>query len=193
MSLIRTFTVVALTLFSTQSFAETNSNSNSHHYFEFDYARNTLKTVNTFGAATTAEADMDGGLIKYGYDLNNWLAIEGHLGSTTTNVESAPVYSSNIQYMAFAGARFSMRFDHFTVYGLGGAGYASIKETSSGTDFETNKGTLAYGVGLDFYGSKTTSISVAYIQYVDSTEIDLSSLQLGVKFYFDKPRIKRRY
>ncbi len=189
MSFIRVLTIITLSVLSTsQVFAD-----NSRMYFEFDYATNTTNTVNTFGASTSAESDMDGAVIKLGYDLNNWIAFEGHLGSTTTNDESAPTYSSKIDYMAFAGARFNLRYDHFTVYGLAGAGYTQITETSSGTLYETTKAAPAYGVGLDFYGSKTTAFTLSYIQYVDSTEIDLSSFQFGVKFYFDKPKFYKRY
>ena len=197
MSLLRTFAVIALALFSNQVYSAENSNSVSRHYFEFDYARNTLKTKDTLVAgivtASLVEAEMDGGIIKYGYDINNWFAVEGHLGSTTSQDDAAISYSAKIQYMGFAGARFNLRYDHFTLYGLAGAGYASVKETSAGTEFSTKKGGAAYGIGMDFYGSKTTSISLSYIQYVDSTEVDLSSLQLGVKFYFDKPQFKNRY
>ncbi len=188
MSLSRILTIITLSaIFTGQALAE-----NSHMYFEIDYAKNTLKTVNTFGTNTSADSDMDGGLVKFGYDLNNWIGFEGHLGSTTTN-EDTTNYTAKIDYMAFAGARFNLRYDHLTVYALAGAGYAQIKETSSAVNYETTKGGPAYGVGIDFYGSKSTSVSLAYIQYVDSTAIDLSSLQLGVKFYFDKPKIQRRY
>ncbi len=189
MSLIRVLTVITLSALSiTPAFAE-----NSPMYFGFGYASTTTKTVNTFGASTSAEADMNGAVLKFGYDINNWIGFEGHLSNTTTNDQSAPTYSVKVDYMALAAARFNLRYDHFTVFALGGVGYAQVKETSSGTLYTTTKAAPAYGVGLDFYGSKSTAVTFSYIQYLDSNDVNLSSVQLGVKFYFDKPKISRRY
>ncbi len=192
MFLIRTFAIIALALFSNQLLAQDNSN-NSHHYFEFGLAGTSLITKGTYGAGTSANSDLSGGIIKYGYDFNNWFSAEAHLGATAKNTDSAPTYTVSAQTMAFVGARFSLRYDHFTIYALAGGGYGSIKESTATTDYTTSKTSAAYGLGMDFYGSKTTSVSVSLVQYVDSTEVDLSAIELGIRFYFDKPTIKRRY
>ncbi len=95
--------------------------------------------------------------------------------------------------MAFVGARFNLRYNHFTVFTLGGVSYAKIKETGSGSPYTTTIVAPAYGVGLDFYGSESTAITFSYIQYLDSTKVNLSAVQFGIKFYFDKPKIFNRY
>jgi len=186
---IKNLAILTLSLLMTsQAFAD-----NSRLYFEYDLARNSLTTLNTFGTSTSAEADLDGGMIKFGYDFSNYFAIETHLGTSTTNDDLAPTYTVGIDYLGFAGARFNLRYDHLTLYGLAGAGFTRITEKTPATTYETSKIGPAYGVGLDFYGSKTTSISIAYIQYLDETDVNISSFQIGVKFYFDKPKIQKRY
>jgi len=189
MSLLRTLTILTVTMLSTSPVLA----ENSRHYLEFGLSSSTLNKKASVGAPVQSESDVDGGILKYGYDFNNWFAVEGHLGRTASVENTALSYTSGINYMGFAGARFNLRYDHFTLYALGGAGFAQIAETSSGTDYQLNKVGPAYGVGLDFYGSKSTSISVAYIQYIDTSDVDLSSLQLTIKFYFDKPKIQSRY
>lgn len=189
MSLFRALTILLITLLSTSPVLA----ENSHHYFEFGMSTNTLKKQATIGAPTAGEGDIDGGILKYGYDLNNWLAVEGHLGRTGSASDIPGAYTAGIDYMGYAGARFNLRYDHFTVYALGGAGFAQMSESLSGTQYKSNIVSPAYGVGFDFYGSKSTSISLAYIQYLDTGDAQLSSLQLTVKFYFSKPKISSRY
>lgn len=189
MPLIKVLTILALSVLSiTSAFAE-----NSPMYFGFSYGKTKTKTVNTFAAKTPANASMHGAVVKLGYDINNWIGFEGQLSNTTTHYQPAQTYSVKVEYIALAAARLNLRYDHFTVFALGGAGYARVRETSQGTAHTVTKIAPAFGVGIDLYGSKSTAITLSYIKYLDSTKVNLSSVQLGFTFYFDKPEISRRY
>ena len=188
MYLLRALTVVAITLLSTsQVLAE-----NSRHYLEFDVAGIDAKAKDNAGVVGY-DSGMNGFLIKYGYDLNNWFAVEGHLGSSTASDTDAPTYTIKADYLGFLGGRFNLRYDGFTLYGLGGAGFAAVTETESGTEYKTDFTSFAYGAGIEMYGYKSSALTFSIIRYLDVTEGTLTTAQIGFKFYFDTPKFSSRY
>jgi len=188
MYLLRALTVVAITLLSTsQVLAE-----NTRHYLEFDIAGVNAKAKDNAGVVGY-DSGTNGFFVKYGYDINNWFAVEGHLGNSTESDTDAPTYTIKADAIGFLGGRFNLRYDGFTLYGLAGAAYAAVTETESGTEYKTNFSSVAYGIGMDMYGSKESAITFSIIRYLDVTEGTLTTGQIGFKFYFDKPKFSGRY
>lgn len=189
MYLLRTLTIIAIAYLSTTGSVLAE---NSRHYFEFDLAGINAKAKDNAGVVGY-DSGMDGFLVKYGYDVNNWLAIETHLGSSKESDNDAPTYTIKADYFGFLGARFNLRYDHFTLYGLAGGGYAKVTETESGTQYNSTFSSFAYGGGMEFYGSSYSAITFSIVRYLDVTEGTLTTGQIGFKFYFDKPKFIHRY
>jgi len=188
MYLLKALTIVAISLLSTsQVLAE-----NTRHYLEFDIAGMDAKAKDNANVVGY-DSGMNGFFVKYGYDINNWLAVEGHLGNSGESDDDAPTYTIKASAIGFLGGRFNLRYDGFTLYGLAGAAYVAVTETESGTEYKTNFSSIAYGMGMDLYGSKESAITFSIIRYLDVTEGTLTTAQIGFKFYFDKPKFSGRY
>lgn len=141
----------------------------------------------------TYSTNMDGGLLKAGYDLNNWLALEGGIGAAGTDSVLAPSFESKVRYANYLAGRFNLRFDHFTLYAIAGAAYTGITETSNGIRNDRNEANPMFGIGFDIYGSRDIALHVSAMQFASNTTFNVFVLSAGVKWYFDKPNFTRRY
>ena len=166
------------------------------------------------------EAELDTGMIVFGYDLSNWMAIEAHVGKTnkiSLTDPSGDFLDFGTDYVAAAFVRFNLRYDRVTWYAMAGAGTvkfsgnyditnaaAEISSTlgnflntaglpATGS-FDESINAAAYGGGLEFYGSRNTALTLNWIRYFDDNDVGaLTVVSLGFIHHFDWPRGSKRY
>lgn len=161
--------------------------------------------VNGFGpvaseAKVKLEADIDDGAavvsgessgdvwrLKFGYEFHKFLGAEAHYG-----------FSSNGDDTLREGAlfgRFQLPFERLDVYFLAGAGRVGFSEGAYGP---------AAGVGIDFYGTERTALTLEYVHYElsdidadldgneDRVDVDgeYSAVTLGFTHHFDWPAFR---
>lgn len=128
-------------------------------------------------------AEIDGTTIylKLGYQLNKFFGLEAQFGFLT-GVKGVPGSDPDGSQAALF-ARFNLPFEDLNVYALAGVAQLSL----NGTDDEFS-GT-AYGVGIDFYGSPLTALTLEAIQYQDGNAT-YKSLTLGLKHHFEWPSFR---
>ena len=179
MTLIRTLFVVALTF----AFVSKASADNSPMYFGLGIADYEFE-----GSPIT----MDGYYLNYGIDIGNYFAIEGIIANSSQYENAAASLTSEIDYYGALYGRFNLRYDHVTLYVM--AGYATVSTTTtvSGTAFETEDSGVTYAVGIDLYGTQNTALTIRYYDYLDE-DIHATGINIGLNFYFDVPRIHKRY
>ena len=154
-------------------------------YIGFDFGDFAYEESGT-GADTYSNAD--GISLRLGYDLNNYLAIEGQIVSTD-DFESSTASTLSLDYTASLFARANLRFQRVTIFARGG-----ITRLKSGNTSDEDFG---YGVGIDFYGTKNTALTLMstnyYIAKNNGLETDYNAMTFGVTYYFGIPRLSKRY
>jgi len=179
MALIRTLIFTILTL----AFAGTAQAGSSPMYFGLGIADYSAE-----GNDTTA----DGIFLNFGIDIGNYFAIEAVAANSDRYESTTTGDYAEIDYYAALYGRFNLRYDHLTLYLM--AGYATLSATTSfyGTDDTYEDSGLTYAAGIDLYGTKNTAISVRYYDYIDE-DSHITGINIGLNFYFDVPRINKRY
>lgn len=178
---------IILTIFTSTSFAQGSSFRGM--YFGGSYSNQKIKDV---------DERFNGGVIKVGYDLTNFLAIEGHGGLTIkeTIVGSSGISEAHAEHAGIY-ARANWRLTNITLYGLVGYGYyklmwdftSSFDPNLDGT-YEREESGLSYGLGLDLFGSGRTAVSLNLMQLVNEkdefdVELNVQSIYLGITYYFN--------
>jgi len=152
--------------------------------------------VATFDSKQTT-TEQDGLMINFGYDLNNYLALEIAAGASETNEDAATNDTSKIDYTASAFLRFNMRFNRVTLYVLGGYSSVEATATSGATSTTTTDSSGSYGYGIDFYGTRDLALSFRRVEFFDNEELTgnrhLGATMIGITYYFDTPKIHSRY
>lgn len=160
--------------------------SESRLYMGLDYGEYAYDLGGVAGTYT----DESGYSVRLGFDLNNILALEGHLikpGSFRYSVGSA---TQKFDFGASLYLRANMRLERVTGYLLGGATY--LKDNA----FDNTE--VAYGAGLDLYATKNTALTLSYIVNYDGettsgNEEKVSSVNFGFIMYLDPPKFSSRY
>ena len=139
----------------------------------------------------------DGAMVNFGYDMNNYLALEVAGGTSKTNTDQLTTDTSKINYAASVFLRLNLRFSRVTVYAL--AGYSKVESaTTSGTvTTTTTDNSNSYGYGIDFYGTRDLALSFRRVEFFDNEELTgnrhLGATMVGITYYFDTPKIQSRY
>ena len=155
-------------------------------YFGLDYAR--LATDRT----SVSDTDVDAGLIKFGYDFNNWLSLEAHGGASSTDDSNAGL-TAKLDFIGFFGARFNLRLEKFVPYVIVGGSYVREKLCISGACTSDDDASAAGGIGFDIYGTKDTSINFTAMLYNKQSDSEVYLYSLGFKWYFDLVEYSPRY
>ncbi|MDH5257629.1 MAG: outer membrane beta-barrel protein [Gammaproteobacteria bacterium] len=141
--------------------------------------------------------EYDGGMINFGYDLNNFIALEIAAGGSSTETDKVTNDTSKIDYAASAFIRFNVRFSGVTVYLLGGYSQVESTSTTGTTSITTTDSSNSYGYGIDFYGTRDLALSVRRVEFFDNDEVTgnrhLGATMVGITYYFDEPKIHSRY
>lgn len=138
--------------------------------------------------------DLTGLALDLGYDLNNYFTLQTRAGRTeSTDVGANLDY--RIDYYLGAYLRFNLRYNHLTVYALGG--YSYFKEGGSavqGAGVKDSEYGGAGGMGLALFGSEDTAITLEYLRHVlaDSDQ-DVNTIHVGLLHHFGLRRPSKRY
>ena len=109
-----------------------------------------------------------------GLNLIDLLGVEFQVGAASDDPQSV-LSESQVLYGA-AMLRFGIRYDQVGIYGLLGQ---AILDTASGLTF--SKSGNAMGVGLNLFGSKTTSLNLHFLRLDDGA---FTSASIGFQYYF---------
>jgi len=130
-----------------------------------------------------ASSDYSNLNFKLGYDVSSYLGAELHLG---TNVSTDSDRASDATYAA-ALIRGDIPLKHVNLYGL--VGFGSVKADTP--FFDDSYSDLAYGFGIEMFGTESTAFSIEYMQYgVDDI---YKTLGVGIVHHFDWPRLHPKY
>jgi len=141
-----------------------------------------------------------GAMAHLGWDMNNWLALELAGGGSENYRDEQSGNTTQVDYVGSAFVRFNLRFNHVTVYLLGGYSSTQQTATTGAVTTETSSSGGSYGYGIDFYGTRDLALSFRRVEFIDiddpnnaSENVHLGATMIGITYYFDKPRIHRRY
>ena len=134
------------------------------------------------GASDAPGEDGDVVRLNYGLALNRFLGFELHYG-----MEGG---QSNLREGALLG-RFNLPYERVNVYALAGAGRVGITVD----DERDSESGPAVGVGIDFYGTEYSALSLEYLRYeVDDDDADddavYDTITIGWKHHFDWPEFR---
>lgn len=181
---------ILLAILASTSFAQGSSFRGM--YFGGSFSSHNIKDI---------DKRLYGAMIRVGYDLTNFLAIEGHLGGTITEyfvlVDDIGPYADDDLRTEHAGiyARASWRLTNITLFGLVGYGYYNVVEDISYYDGfketdKTDESGLSYGLGLELFGSGRTALSLSWMQLIKEKdefdyELNTQAVFLGITHYFN--------
>ncbi|MFG6175622.1 porin family protein [Halomonas sp. THAF12] len=132
------------------------------------------------GDALFWELDPDGGgnfdstglRLRAGVAFNDYLALEGHLG---TGGSDGPV---EMDYLAGGYAKGMLPISpDFTLYGLLGA-------TEVEFDSEDTESDVSYGGGASYALMPNLSVDADYMRYLDESNYDFNAVSLGATYHF---------
>ena len=151
----------------------------------------------------TADSDgvdesLNGLTFKLGRDFANFFGVEAHVG--TSDEEETTGLRYKIDYFASLFGRFNLHFNNnVSVYAMAGGSYV---KTSGVATFPAPVGTislsdddsgLAYGAGVQAFGDEDLAINLGWVRYLHLSDATLDAFNIGLTYYFDWPRIRRRY
>ncbi len=181
---------ILLVLFTSTSFAEGSSFRGM--YFGGSFSSHKIKDLGK---------RLYGADIKVGYDLTNFLAIEGQFGGTITEyfilVDELGPYADDDLRVERAGiyARANWRLTNITLFGLVGYGYYNVIDDiayydGSNETINTDESGLSYGLGIELFGSGRTALSVSWMQLIKEKveydfELNSQAVFLGITHYFN--------
>jgi hypothetical protein len=177
---------VLLAILTSTSFAEGSSFRGI--YFGGGFSKHDIKDV---------DERLKGAVIKVGYDLTNFLAIEAQGGATIEEtIYGVSGFSDERAEHAGIYARLNWRSMNSILYGLIGYGYYKgyYKFTSDIDPFfdssgEREESGLSYGVGAELFGSGRTSVSASWMQLIKEknefdNELNVQAIYIGITHYF---------
>ncbi len=119
---------------------------------------------------------------KLGYLINQYIAVELHMGRTVT-VDNSSVDDPGLGYVSPL-LRFNLPFERANLYSL--FGLASVRGDFPG-NFDDSYSDVAFGFGMELYGSRTTALMLEYMRY--GVDDSYKTFGLGIVHYFDWPRV----
>ncbi len=166
------------------------------NYFSIGYYDNSMEfSSNADNGAFRVQ--LDNISLRYGYQLFNFLAIEGVF--TTSEERLFPDDGTKVKnnYIIGAYARGQLQFPAYntTLYGVAGLAHGKLTYTIEGnlltgttTDTITGNG-ISYGVGVELYGAPSTSFHFEIMQYLDTDYLTSQGIVLGITHHFAWPKM----
>ena len=169
------------------AFAVTATAAQAQIYGEVGYTSLTAKDTSS---ATTYKASPSALGVTVGYDVHKNVAVEamGLFGINENTIKENGTSTSNkfkvnSSYGVFLKPK-TMLGENFEIFGR--LGYMNTKRSVSGANFSASEASssLAYGLGANYYVTKTTYLTVNYMNLYnkDSVKIDGVTFGLGMKF-----------
>ncbi|HSH48814.1 MAG TPA: porin family protein [Halomonas sp.] len=118
-----------------------------------------------------SDRDSVGLRVRGGAQFNDYLALEGHLGTGGSDG------SAELDYLVGAyGKGILPVTDQFRFYGLAG-----ITEVDYDMDRESD---FSYGAGLEFAVTPQLSVGADYMRYLDKSDYNFNAASVGMRYRF---------
>lgn len=118
------------------------------------------------------DLDSVGLRLRGGVEFNDYLALEGHLG---TGGSDGP---ANLDYLAGGYVKGMLPITRtFKLYGMVGGTEVEFNRDDSEADF-------SYGAGASYAVTSNLTIGADYMHYLDKSDIDFEAVSVGVHYRF---------
>lgn len=165
----------------------------SQYYIGFGYGQGSYEQANS---SAYEFADFK---LKFGRDLNEYIAVEVHAGlggKDTQTFSGTPVSLEIENYFAlFLRGNINLTgsaslYHQIKLYGLFGGTYLNTNASDGAVTRDGTEYSLAYGLGLEVYGSDNTAIYLGWERYVDDDNNGIAytfeTLSVGFVYHFDE-------
>jgi len=128
-----------------------------------------------------ADTNVKGLDITLGYDLNNFISLQGIAGPTESE-DISPTLDERVNYVG-AYLRGNLRYERTVLYGLAGYSYFKLSGSyidalkSIGLDDDTTDGG-GVGLGMELHGSEDTAINILYMKHYLDDDAEAKTLRL---------------
>ena len=139
-----------------------------------------------YGSADTSfgddssEVDLDFLTLQLGVWVNDNVSIEVRMG--TGNGDES-VDSGDLEIESIGGLYGTYHWNlgnHASIYGIAGWSDISLKKSGDGGSIKADENGLSYGVGMKF-----SILSVEYMRYLDTDDIEAGAVSVGLHYTFD--------
>ncbi|MEX2575947.1 MAG: outer membrane beta-barrel protein [Halofilum sp. (in: g-proteobacteria)] len=155
------------------------------------------QVASEFGVEPDDGGEFNGDLwrLKLGYEFSKFLAAEVHYGFGDDASTGGEEFEVNLREAAAFG-RFQLPYERLDVYFLAGVGRVGVSIPTLGR--LTGEGPAA-GLGVDFYGTENTAVTLEYVVYDVELEHDdfngeadttYDALTLGLTHHFEWPAFR---
>lgn len=114
---------------------------------------------------------------KLGKQLNPNISLEAHFGTDVAS--DGDNEGDGATYLA-AFARKDIKLERINIFGLLGV---AVGTADYGSNFDDTFGDIAFGGGIELFGSYRTALSMQYTQY--GTKDSYKTIGVGLVHYFD--------
>jgi hypothetical protein len=137
-----------------------------------------------FGVADTSiddfSGDLDYGLLQLGVWANEEASIEFRTGLGTSRESSGGIdYEIESLYGLYGLYHYHLG-EMASIYGALGGSRVTLKTSIAGDSVQEYENGLSYGVG-----AKLSVFTLEYLRYLDTTDLTVDTLSLGVQYTFD--------
>lgn len=147
-------------------------------YLGFDYL------LTDFESDAGTSADLDAVSVRFGSYLSKNAALEGRLG---VGVGDDTVAGVNHELDSFVGvyARGIIPYQTVEFYGIIGLTRVDLTLSAPRTNpADGDESGFSYGLGLDFKIGERIAVGGEYLMLIDSSDFELTTTNIGVKYYF---------
>lgn len=116
---------------------------------------------------------------KLGMAINPGLSVEAHFGTDVASDSENNDSGDGATYLA-AFARKDIRLERVNFFGLLGA---AAGNADYGNNFDDSFAGLAFGAGVELFGSPRTAVSLQFVQY--GTDDSYKTIGAGLVHYFE--------
>ena len=147
--------------------------------------------VSEFSAEGIPDFNPSGLVVRFGGIFNRYFAIEGRFGvgleEDTQNINGVEASVELDSLMGAYGVGHINFGKSSSVYGLIGVSRVegTVKvPTIPGATASDDESDLSFGIGVDVGITKSISLNIEYVSYVNKTDFDLSAIGLGAVIRF---------
>jgi len=144
-------------------------------YFGFDYL------LTDFETDSGSSVDLDAVSARFGSYLNENVALEARLGFSASDDTVAGV-TYELDNFVGVYARGIMPYETVELYGI--VGFTRVDLAIPGNPADGDDSGFSYGAGLDFKVGERLAIGLEYMMLIDSSDYELTTTNIGFKYYF---------
>ena len=132
----------------------------------------------------SGEANPTAVFARVGYQINEFFAVEGRLG---TGLDSDKLHGVKVDienvYGAYLKAGIPTAVGLYP-YAVLGATHGELKASARGYSDTGDDDDISYGVGVDYWVVPNVSVGLEYMKYLDMDNYEVSGISLGANYRF---------